>query len=212
MHYLLIKPPLSSFSMMDINKNRIRRTISKQRNHLSPLQQQQAAAQITDAILNWQVFQAAKEIALYFPWRGEVNTEELWQLSHALGKNCYFPVVQEEPHKHLLFLPHKPDQSLVSNRFSILEPTASLSEAIDSEKLELVFTPLLAFDCRGYRLGSGEGYYDRTFAFLTAPEQIKPLLIGLAYEFQKVDNMPIAHWDVPLNAIVTEKTTYWRQA
>jgi len=56
-------------------------------------------------------------------------------------------------------------------------------------------------------LGMGAGFYDRTFAFLKNGGA-KPLLLGLAYEFQRLDHLEEASWDVPLAGVVTECHTY----
>ncbi len=64
--------------------------------------------------------------------------------------------------------------------------------------------PLVAFDGHGTRLGRGAGYYDRTL------EHKKPqCLLGVAYEFQHHDFLPPEPWDVPLDAVATEKTIHW---
>jgi 5-formyltetrahydrofolate cyclo-ligase len=64
---------------------------------------------------------------------------------------------------------------------------------------DLIITPLLAFDDAGGRLGQGGGYYDRTFAVL--PDTIR---IGLAYEGQRVGDLPIQPHDIPLHGVLTE--------
>ena len=78
----------------------------------------------------------------------------------------------------------------------------------------MIFLPVVAFDINGNRLGRGAGYYDRTLAFVNEQiEQgthIKPCLIGLAYEFQKIEQIITDKWDVALDIIVTENNIYYR--
>jgi 5-formyltetrahydrofolate cyclo-ligase len=51
----------------------------------------------------------------------------------------------------------------------------------------------------------GGGFYDRSFAFKKGPgRRKKPVLIGIAYQFQQVDELPRQPWDVPLDAVVTD--------
>ena len=65
--------------------------------------------------------------------------------------------------------------------------------------------PLVAFDMRGNRLGMGGGYYDRTFAYLLNRRRWRrPILIGVAYEFQGVDSLTTRPWDIPLHGVATE--------
>jgi 5-formyltetrahydrofolate cyclo-ligase len=69
--------------------------------------------------------------------------------------------------------------------------------------------PLVAFDPSGNRLGMGGGFYDRTFSYLRNRKfWTKPLLIGIAYEFQRLDSLTPSPWDVPLQAIATEKSLH----
>jgi 5-formyltetrahydrofolate cyclo-ligase len=55
----------------------------------------------------------------------------------------------------------------------------------------------------------GGGYYDKTLAFKKGSEfKNKTLLVGLAYEFQKIDSIEKNAWDIPMDAIITEDKTY----
>ena len=67
---------------------------------------------------------------------------------------------------------------------------------------------MVGFDTKGNRLGMGAGFYDRTFNFKLSEKINTPLLIGLAYECQKLDNLTPNSWDVPLDYIITEDTIY----
>jgi 5-formyltetrahydrofolate cyclo-ligase len=94
----------------------------------------------------------------------------------------------------------------VENRFKIPEPRFEKNRLIAPELLDLVITPLLAFDGKGHRIGMGAGFYDRTFSFLNrSPRPSKPLLCGLAYAFQQVADTEPEGWDVSLDYVVTEE-------
>ena len=67
--------------------------------------------------------------------------------------------------------------------------------------------PLLAFDDKGFRLGYGGGYYDRTLEKLRN-ENPELFAIGIAYDDQKLDSVPTESYDQPLDMVITEKTTY----
>lgn len=70
------------------------------------------------------------------------------------------------------------------------------------------FLPLVAFDAKGRRLGMGGGFYDRAFAFKNKYKRLGPMLIGLAHSIQEVESLDVEHWDIPLDAIVTEKKVF----
>lgn len=93
---------------------------------------------------------------------------------------------------------------MVCNRFGIPEPRRS-QRRLPPWLLQLVLMPLVGFDKRGGRLGMGGGFYDTTFAFKHQKMGARPTLIGLAHACQEVESLPLAHWDVPLNAIATDK-------
>jgi 5-formyltetrahydrofolate cyclo-ligase len=133
----------------------------------------------------------------------------LLERSRAMGKRLYLPVLVSPAQGHMLFAPYEPDTALAANRFGIPEPVVTAERWVLPQRLDLVLTPLVAFDTRGNRLGMGGGYYDRTFAFRRHPGHIaRPHLLGLAYEMQKTDALVRRAWDVPLDGVVTETAFY----
>ena len=68
----------------------------------------------------------------------------------------------------------------------------------------LSLVPLLAFDDKGFRLGWGGGYYDRTLAQLRSAGPV--IAVGTAFDGQHVDNVPHTSHDQPLDWIVTEES------
>jgi 5-formyltetrahydrofolate cyclo-ligase len=112
------------------------------------------------------------------------------------------PVLQ--PGKRLRFAPWRHGDPLVQNRFGIPEPDLDPGSLLDPEALDHVLLPLVGFDGRGHRLGTGGGYYDRSFAFRHGALR-KPRLVGIGYACQQVDALPAADWDVPLDLIATER-------
>lgn len=108
--------------------------------------------------------------------------------------------------KDLRFASYQPNDILQKNRYGILEPDDK-AFYITPQQLDLVIMPLLAVDLFGHRLGSGGGYYDRTFSYLRNSLRIdrKPILMGLAYSIQFISNVPADPWDVSLHAVLTEE-------
>ena len=91
-----------------------------------------------------------------------------------------------------------------SNRLGIAEPEGA--RIIGARWLDVVFLPLVGFDSRGVRLGTGGGFYDRAFAFRRwRTVWHTPQLIGLGYSFQQVGHITSAPHDVLMDAVVTEK-------
>lgn len=87
--------------------------------------------------------------------------------------------------------------ALVRGAHGIGEPPAGAPEV----RPTVVLVPLLLFDRRGGRLGQGGGHYDRALAHLRMSGQVRA--IGLAWDMQETDPMPLAEWDAPLDFVVT---------
>jgi 5-formyltetrahydrofolate cyclo-ligase len=88
------------------------------------------------------------------------------------------------------------------NKFGILEPKLDQTLVKPVKELDLICTPLVAFDSHGHRLGMGGGYYDRTLAhWFKTGEGAQPM--GLAHDCQHVEQLPTEAWDIPLPKIIT---------
>ncbi|MDF2939926.1 MAG: 5-formyltetrahydrofolate cyclo-ligase [Gammaproteobacteria bacterium] len=147
-----------------------------------------------------------QHIAVYLSHDNEMDLSPLIQELWAQGKKVYLPLLHSERENELCFTLYTPSTLLKPNKYGILEPEYIASQLIEISKLEAVLMPLIAFDRQGHRLGTGGGYYDRTFS----PAKITkaPLLIGCAYQFQFCDMLPAEAHDVPMDSVVTEQQIY----
>lgn len=82
-------------------------------------------------------------------------------------------------------------------QFGIPEPTGEVYEKLD--EIEVIIVPGVAFDRGGNRMGRGRGFYDRLLK--TTPDAYK---IGVAFDFQIYDNIPMESFDVPMDCVVSE--------
>ena len=185
----------------------IRRKLRHRRRNLVPARRAAHAACLARSIANSRVFQRSLRVAAYLPNDGEMDLRPLIRRAWKLGKHCYLPVLNRH---RLWFLPYRPDTPLVDNRFGIPEPGLSPRRRWPLQTLDLVLAPLVAFDDHGNRLGMGGGYYDQTFAYLASRTHWRrPVIIGVAYEFQRVAELPSHPWDVPLHGVATEQGLEW---
>lgn len=199
----------------------LRRRLRALRRALSPAERRQAALAVASRLERWPAWTGAARVAGYWACDGELDPAPLLERAWAADRRVYLPVLDRE--SGLRFAPYLPGMPVRRNRFNIPEPDVSPAEWVEPSQLDLVLTPLVAFDPTGVRLGMGGGFYDRTFAFLRDAGAIdrQPLLLGLGYEFQKVAGLIRQPWDIPLDAAVTEESLYgfarpaeteWRQA
>jgi 5-formyltetrahydrofolate cyclo-ligase len=143
-------------------------------------------------------------VAGYWAMDGEIALHA-WQLGLPPGVTYCLPVLHDDG--RLRFAPWRPGAPLVANRHGIPEPEVPADALLDATALAAAVVPLVGFDARGHRLGMGGGWYDRSFAFrATAPAP--PLLVGAAFELQRIDALDDRPWDVPLDAVCTEHATY----
>ena len=146
----------------------------------------------------------ARRMAVYLSADGELGLESFIAEVQSGLTLTFAPVIKGD---QLRFAPLQHDTSLRTGRFGIPEPATRVY--IDPRRLDVVLTPLVAFDDRGTRIGRGAGYYDRHFKFLaTRSRWVKPKLIGIGYEFQRVRKLERQAWDIPLWAAVTERGIY----
>ena len=139
-------------------------------------------------------------VAGYWAMAGEMPLHAL-QMQLYPGQVWCLPCIQDDG--TLAFAPWRTGDPLVANRFGIPEPDVARASQLPAEEMHLVLMPLLAFDGAGNRLGTGGGYYDRSFAFrLQAPAP--PRLVGVGYAFQQATALVTEPWDVPLDAALTD--------
>jgi len=196
-----------------MSRQSLRREMRQRRRNLTPRARRTAAQQLARHLGGTPLFHRARHIALYLSNDGEMDLTPLLTLARARGKQCYLPVLSPAFHNRLWFAPWRPHTPLLPNTFGIPEPALPWRAMRPAWALDLVLTPLVAFDPEGNRLGMGGGFYDRTFAYLRQRRHwCKPHLIGVAYRFQQVAALPCQPWDVPLAGVVTEAGGYGRLA
>ena len=186
-------------STQQMLRNQLRQQIRKTRANLTALQQQQAENSITQQALALIEARNAQHIALYVSFDGEISTDKLIKTLWAQDKHVYLPVLHPFNPNHLLFLRYLPDTPMLKNKFGIWEPKLNVQNVLPLDELDILFTPLVAFDKQGNRLGMGGGFYDRT---LQNWQNSSFIPVGLAHQCQQVEQLPTEAWDVPLHQIL----------
>lgn len=194
---------------MTTSRADIRKQIRRQRQQLSDAQRYEATLAITANLAHTPLFRQSRRIAGFIANDGEPSLDPLMQLAWARRKQWHLPIIGLPNINHLWFGRYDEGDELTLNRYGIPEPDIALHQTTPAWGLDLVLMPLVAFDEQGNRLGMGKGYYDRTLKFLRHRcHWRKPRLVGIAYEFQRMEQLPFQSWDIPLDAIVTEQSVY----
>jgi 5-formyltetrahydrofolate cyclo-ligase len=129
---------------------------------------------------------------------GEIDVRPLLHALADRGVALALPVVVDRKGP-MIFRGWTPGDPLEPGPLKTVHPSPCASEVMP----DWLLVPLMGFDCRGYRLGMGGGFYDRTLAALAAVGRL-PMTLGLAFSAQEVDELPIEGHDCPLNAVATE--------
>lgn len=188
-------------------RQHIRQQIRLRRRALTPEQQTQFALQAADRMMAYPPVLLAHTVALFLSFDGELDTRPLIDQLWRAGKRVYLPVLHPFSPGNLLFLHYHPSSDLVVNRLKIREPKLDVRDVLPLSQLDVLVTPLVAFDAAGQRLGMGGGFYDRT---LQNWRQHRLQPVGYAHDCQQVDALPTEQWDIPLPAVITpSKTWFW---
>ncbi len=181
-----------------MNKTELRRSIRERRRAVSADEARAAARRLLPR---------ARRIGYYLPMAEEIALLPPINAALWLGRECYLPVVPRRSASRLWFSRLTPLPRWYENRFGIHEHWSPYR--LRAQRLDVLFMPLVGFDAQGNRLGMGGGFYDASLAYLRHRRAFrKPKLVGVAYDFQKVDSLPKEPWDVPLDAVLTDRELY----
>ncbi|MEZ5324672.1 MAG: 5-formyltetrahydrofolate cyclo-ligase [Verrucomicrobiales bacterium] len=133
--------------------------------------------------------------SVYWPYRGEPDLRCWMESVRARGGTCALPCVVQR-HFPLVFRVWKPGVRMERGIWNIPVPAPGSEVTPD-----IIIAPVVGFDRAGYRLGYGGGYFDRTLAALPT----KARAIGVGFSLAEVPTIFPQHFDVPMDAIVTEK-------
>lgn len=195
---------LNSSSSQLISRSQLRRQLRHLRRNLTQSQQQQAAWGVLKQFRAHAYYRQARHIAVYQAADGELDLNWLIKQMWQDQKTVYLPVLPSWPKTKMLFQPVTADTHYQKNRFGLWQPQLKPTQQRAAWALDLVLMPLVGFDQAGNRLGMGGGFYDRVFATQLRPK--RPRLVGVAHACQQVEQLTVAAWDVPLDAVLTEQS------
>ena len=144
-------------------------------------------------------FKKSKTILLYLSFDGEVDTLVIIKLAKKLGKRIVLPRILRKE-KKLLPVVLESLKHLQDGPYGIPQPKSAEGKILDVSQIDMVIVPGLAFDKKKYRLGRGQGYYDRLLKLLPSTTPT----VGLAFDFQLIDFLPqrAAH-DAPVAHVLS---------
>lgn len=180
-------------------KAELRKSVLATRRAIDPVTRRLATHAATDNAWHW-LKNTKGLVGLYAAFQDEMDAEPLAIRLAEAGRRLALPFTPPGG-KILVFRVWTPGDKLITSKFGIAEPGPDQPEAFPDV---LVIAPV-AFDRRGYRIGYGAGFYDRTIPTLKARHPL--VTLGFGFACQEIAAVPDEHHDVPLDGIATEKGT-----
>jgi len=178
------------------SKKILRKYAKKQRNSINI---PDTSSKMVQNIKKQTFYKNAGHVLGFYPFNNEIDLRELYKDN---SKNWYLPRV-EMSNKSLVIHEYKYGDNLIISKWGVSEPCCDLEEA-DIRHIDLIIIPALMVDKKGHRLGYGAGFYDRFIPGLTK----RCLKIVPVPDELFVDSLPSDHWDIPVDAVITEKNIY----
>jgi 5-formyltetrahydrofolate cyclo-ligase len=184
----------------------LRRELRARRRAITGRERHRAARRVARHVEASGLLRRGARIGLYFPSPEELDTAPLLALARARGCQIFLPRITSTRDARMRFF--SAGGPLRVGPWGMTEPVGGM--AIGARSLHVVFLPLVGFDDAGHRIGMGKGFYDRHFAHRHRLLRLRwPLLIGVAYQVQRVPLLAHAPHDVALDGIVTESSFRW---
>ena len=179
-----------------MTKKNLRQHHRLMRDQISKQTASQNSASIYTRLIQMSLYQSAQNIACYVSIKNEVDTQQIIQNALMQKKQVGVPITQSDGIMEFQTLTNTNELQKVHH--GLLEPTTNPQKIISPRKFDLAIVPGIAFDRQGHRIGSGGGYYDRYLA------QTNAIRIGLAYDFQLLENIPTEPHDLKMDWVITE--------
>jgi 5-formyltetrahydrofolate cyclo-ligase len=185
---------------LESEKRKARAEFLSMRNRLDTNSALVCSAAIFAAVKKLSLYEHANTIMVYLSYGSEVITDFIVKSAIGEGKNVAVPVIKNPGDLHMQAVRIIRLEDANQLVYGIRQPEVSLDDIVSKDSMDLVLIPGLAFDLSGHRLGYGKGYYDRWLKDVSVSK-----VIGLAYDFQITDKLPIGKHDLPIGTIVTEQ-------
>lgn len=175
-------------------KEQIRKEYQGRRASLEQEQVTEWSDKIVQRIMASPLFLQAKTVLFYYPLEKEADLLAAAQASLRMGKQVGFPKIEGD---EILFYRIRSLEEFQEGKFHVMEPK---SGELITDPAPLVFVPGLVFDRKKNRMGYGKGYYDRY-----GKRAANAMKVGVSYEMQLSDEVPVNAYDIPMDYMVTER-------
>jgi len=187
-------------------KDEIRNKIAKALAALSVNEIEEKITRIENRLFEFANFLEANIVLLYINSTSEVNTLKIIERCLNHNKIIILPAFDATKHEMKLMKIDNLDADLTPSPRGILEPDSSSCNVVPIECVDIAIIPGVAFDEKGGRIGSGDGYYDRLIPKLS----ITTRKVALAFENQIIPQVQMESHDRYVDIIITEKRIIYK--
>jgi 5-formyltetrahydrofolate cyclo-ligase len=187
-------------------KQEIRNNIATILENLSDKEIANKFKQIEDNLFEFANFLEAKIVLLYVNNKTEVKSVNIIKRCFDINKIVILPAFDIKKHKMKLMKVDDPDNDLKTGPRGILEPDINHCKIVPVDCIDLAIIPGVAFDEKGGRIGTGEGYYDRFIPKLSATTR----KVALALECQIIQQVPVESHDKHVDIIITDERIIYK--
>lgn len=187
-------------------KEQIRKDIARTLNGLTEKQRREKTREIESKVFEFANFLEARIVLLYVAGDNEVNTDNIIKRAYEYHKIVVLPVFDSERRKVTTLKVDLPEKDLQPGPRGVGQPNPGRCKPVPLQKIDIGIIPGWAFDEKGGRIGSGQGYYDRFIPELPATTR----KVALAFEEQIIQQIPAESHDKYVDIIITDKRVIYK--
>jgi 5-formyltetrahydrofolate cyclo-ligase len=185
---------------LESEKRKVRFEFLSLRNRIEPVLYVGYSADIFTGIQKLSAYKNAKTVLFYLSYGSEVVTDFMVKSAIADGKIVVVPAIKTVGDVKMQVVKISKLEDANQSVYGIRQPEINPDDIVAKDAVDLAFIPAIAFDVYGYRIGYGKGYYDRWLKHIPMHKTV-----GLAYDCQITEKLPIGEHDLPVGVIITEK-------
>ncbi|MDR1086842.1 MAG: 5-formyltetrahydrofolate cyclo-ligase [Endomicrobium sp.] len=185
---------------LELEKKRKRAEFLSMRNRLDPALALTCSVSILVSVKKLPMYEQANTLMIYLSYGSEVITDFIIKSAIEEGKSVVVPAIKNPGDLCMQAVKIMGLEEANESVYGIRQPEVIPDDVVVKEDINLVLVPGLAFDLLGNRLGYGKGYYDRWLKDIPLRKTV-----GLAYDFQITNKLPVGKHDLPIGTIITEQ-------
>jgi 5-formyltetrahydrofolate cyclo-ligase len=184
-----------------LSKSELRQRARQARGQLDDQRRRSLDSAINRHLLDYAGRNGPRVVTAFVAFDGEPDLGPAMTRLERDGVRVALPVICDTAGRAIMrFRQWSPGSEMQANRYGIPEPVGTLD--VQLNEIDLALIPLVAWDTRGGRLGMGASFYDRVFQPLANEE--RPFRMGVGYQLQQVERVPLEPWDIGLHSVLTE--------